>query len=96
MEILDQGSARIALDRIIFTDGGAPQDQPNSLIRKLVRDQCVTSVDALAQKYEDLFAETARMWAAGNLESAPDAKDRLQIVNCRVRGSVPPESLSKP
>jgi hypothetical protein len=81
VEVLDQGDGAAALDRIVFADDGPPPEAPNGLLLKLLDDPGLTSPEALARKYQELFLEVVAQWRSGTLEGAGDAADGVAGLN---------------
>ncbi|HLK59709.1 MAG TPA: DUF1549 domain-containing protein, partial [Chthonomonadaceae bacterium] len=85
LEFLDRGSGSLAVDRIVFSDGGPLPEAPNPLVIALLKDPAVNSAEALAGKLQALFQETDRLWATGKLAQDPDAEARLALLNWMLR-----------
>ncbi len=60
VEVLDDGDGFAALDRVMFSDGGAPPDAPNTILFDLLKDSTVSNADVLACKGGDASGESRR------------------------------------
>jgi hypothetical protein len=95
IEIVDDGPGFIAVDRIAFSEDAAPVAAPNMLLLKLLEKPSATSFDAFAREWSALVAETVAMWRSGSLATAPDAADRLALLNAALE-TLPPSALQLP
>ncbi len=81
VEVLDDGDGFAALDRIVFSDGGAPPDAPNAILLDLLQDPTVTDANALARKFQTALKNLVVEWRDGKLDATQDAESRLAIIN---------------
>src|SRR5262249_39269314 len=81
IEIIDEGPDFIAVDRILFGDGGPPPDAANPLLLAPLDDSDLKDSEALLRHYQGLFEEIGRQWAEGRLDRMKDAADRVAVLN---------------
>jgi len=81
IEVLDDGDGYIALDRILFADGGPPDELPNQLWLRWLDDPGLTNSAALARKYQDYLRELLENWRDGKLTNLPNVNDRIDLLN---------------
>ncbi len=81
IEILDDGDGTAALERVLFTDDGAPPVEPNRLWSQLLQDPAVIDAASLAQKYQELLSRTVEGWRDGAFATEEYKSDRLNILN---------------
>jgi hypothetical protein len=81
IEVLDDGNGSIALDRILFADGGPPDELPNQLWLRWLDDPALTTPAALARKYQDFLQELVETWRTGKLTGRPDVNERIDLLN---------------
>ena len=74
IEIIDDGPGWIAVDQILFGDGGPPADVPNALLKAALDDPTLT------RHLQGLFEEISEQWASGQLSQAKDAADRIALL----------------
>jgi hypothetical protein len=70
-EILDDGPGYIALDKLVFSEAGSPADHPNRLVAGI----------SSQQDLERLVRSIITDWGHGRLAAAPDAADRIAVLN---------------
>lgn len=88
IEIADDGPGFIAVDQVLFTDDGPPAEGPNRLLIRMLDDPQVTSPEALARKYRDLFLEIVGQWRSDGLASADDGPERVEVLNALLQGDL--------
>jgi hypothetical protein len=88
VEVLDDGDGYAALDRVIFSDGPQPPDQPNAYLLGLMQDPAVTSADALGKKYQAALTELVAEWRDGKLDKAKDADAGIAVLNALLSSDV--------
>ncbi len=81
VEVIDDGPSYVAVDAILFGDGGPPADVPNALLMKPLDDPSLATDEALRKHFEGLFAEVIGQWRDGKLAEAKDAADRVALLN---------------
>jgi hypothetical protein len=81
VEVLDEGDGLAAVDGILFADDGPPAEAPNGLLLRLLDDPGLTSPAALARKFRGLAREIVGQWREDTLGRAPDAADRVAVLN---------------
>lgn len=89
IEFLDMGPGRIIVDEIVFADAPTMPDAPNALILKTLDDPALGASEALAKSTQALIEETLNLWAGGQLETAPDSRARLELVNALLQHAAP-------
>jgi hypothetical protein len=88
VEVLDDGDGSVALDRIVFSDDGPPEAAPNAVLTRLLDDDALTTPEALAKKYQEVFAGLVGQWRDGRLDAADDAADRVALLNALLSSDV--------
>ena len=89
IEIVDDGDDSIVVDKILFADTRCipayePESvavNPNILVIEMLDDPAVTTLQDLAQRYDELFETTLHLWANDEIADSTHAKDRLEILN---------------
>jgi mono/diheme cytochrome c family protein len=81
IEVLDDGGGEVALEQVLFSDGGPPEEPANPLWLRLLEDPGLTDSASLARKYQQLLLDVVRSWRQGRRLSAPDAGARLALLN---------------
>ena len=76
IEIVDDGDGYVAVDQILFSDGGPPTPRPNGLLERTMPGPAPT---------EALLAEIIDQWQAGKLTAQPDWSERLEVLNWMLR-----------
>ena len=94
IEILDGGTGRLALEKIVFSDMRSPEESPNALLKKELEDPAVTSVHVVADRCRKLLSDSLELW-----KTKPDSlpEGNREVVNwiLKNRGLLP-ESVAKP
>ena len=57
IELIDPGEGFLAVDQILFSDGGPPGERANPVSRILLEDRALDSPEKIAHAYERLFAQ---------------------------------------
>jgi hypothetical protein len=93
IEFLDDGDGYIAVDRILFADGGSPADAPNPLLAKLLDDPSVDSPVKLNGKLQGLFQSVIDTWQSGKQAPSHDELALLNaLLNCERPNELPAAS----
>ncbi len=96
IEFLDDGDGWAAIDRVLLSDGGPPEDAPNGLLTRLLDDAAANNANALAKKFTDALREMVAQWREGKLDGLPDAADRVALLNDLLRADVLDPSPAPP
>ncbi|MBI2823567.1 MAG: DUF1553 domain-containing protein [Planctomycetia bacterium] len=80
IELVDHGDGHIALDRAVMADR-PPPEVVNRLLLKRLADPAITSLEALAAAYQELFVEATARFAAGTLDEDGLGAERVQLVH---------------
>jgi hypothetical protein len=92
IEIIDDGDGWIAVDEIRFANAGAePPSPPNPLTLDWLHDETLSTREALAALYGELWQDSLRRWRAGTL----DFEGNDFIATALAKGLVPADDLQK-
>jgi len=81
IELLDDGGGEAALEQVLFSDGGPPEEPANPLWIRLLEDPGLIDTATLARKYQELLLDIVRQWREGRLRSEPDGQARIALLN---------------
>jgi hypothetical protein len=88
IEIIDDGDGFAAVDRVLFSDDGAPTPTAGWLA-SLLDDDALDTPEALARKFQDTALKIARQWQDGSLAGTADVGDRIDLLNWLLRTAAP-------
>jgi hypothetical protein len=88
IEVLDDGDGFAELERVVFSDGAAPQDLPNAFLLQLLEDPAVTSAETLARQYQTALTALVNEWRDGKLDAAADVEARIAVINALLSSNV--------
>ncbi len=81
IEIQDEDDGSIIIDRVVFSDAGAPPEPPNQLVLALLNDPKITTSAELKAGYQSLLETSLKEWQSGQWEKPQTSRDQVQLLN---------------
>ena len=75
IELIDPGDGFLAIDQILFSDGGNPVESANPISRVVLEDRDLDSPEKIAHAYEKLVARAIEHWG----DAKPQATTRREL-----------------
>jgi hypothetical protein len=72
MEFIDPGEGYLAVDRVLFSDAGAPEDEIDEAGRLVLEDHELDSPTKIATRYARLTGQALAAWSAANPKVATE------------------------
>jgi hypothetical protein len=82
IEVLDDGTGAVALDRVLFSDDRTPPPEaPNPLLLDVLQESTPANPATWDERFRQVLRETAQLWHQGQLQDRADYQDRLALLN---------------
>ncbi|HEY2250861.1 MAG TPA: PSD1 and planctomycete cytochrome C domain-containing protein, partial [Planctomycetaceae bacterium] len=83
IELIDPGEGFIALDQVLFSDGGPPSEGANPVTQILLEDREIDSPEKIAREYEKLVARAIENTFENKEDAKPQASAGRELVSQR-------------
>src|SRR5262249_32272792 len=90
IEILDDGPGQVAVDAILFANGGPPPEGPNPLLLRALDGDKENAAQAQARRVPELFRKSVEQGRSGKVAERADVRDRVAILNWMLTEAAPP------